>query len=318
MRRLDRRASAVIFGVVLGLALGKVVLTASGTGFSHLLQRVRYRLAPPKRTGFYANDPKRGVVHIPNAVIRVETPEYDVLYSTDEVGARRVPGAPGTGPMAIFLGDSFTFGHGVEDDEAYPARVQTHWPGTRVRNRGLNGGSTANALIALRDDLARGDVSLVVYGWIVLHDVRNYLDRSWLEMMARSHQKLPLFRVQDGRPVDMRLVGVSEGRSRDEEGFVEEEFRVTEALIGELARETRAHGARFVFAVLPIHLGTDVQRAALAHLAPVLRANEIEVVDLQDEEGLSADEMFFPVDGHPKPEWHRRVGDALATRITPP
>lgn len=285
---------------------------------SHLLQRVRYRLAPPRPTGIYRNDPKRGVVHMPNSVAHVETPEFEVVYSIDGLGARRVPAAPRTGPVAIFLGDSFTFGHGVEDDEAYPAQVQTHWPGARVRNRGLNGGSTANALIALRDDLARGDVSLVVYGWIVIHDVRNYLDRSWLEMMARSHQKLPLFRVVDGRPVDMRLVDVSEARSRDEDGFVEEEWKVTEALIGELARETRAHGATFVFAVLPIHLGTDVQRAALEHLAPFLAANAIEVVDLQDEKGLSADGMYFPVDGHPKPEWHRRVGDALAARITPP
>lgn len=308
----------MLFGLSLGTLVAWGGLLVAGVDVGWTIQRLRYRLVPPPPMGIYRNDPQVGVVHVPGTVVRVKTSEYDVLYSIDENGARRVPGARAGRPLAVFLGDSFTFGHGVEDDEAYPARVQARWPAAQVRNRGLNGGSTANALLALRRDLARGDVRLAVYGWLVIQNWRNYLDRSWLEMVTRSHQKLPLFRVENGRPTGLRLVDASEARSRDEPGFVEEEWNVTLALIREMAIESRQHGARFVFVVLPIQTGADVQRAAIARLQPFLRDEGIETVDLQDDPAFAGPGLFFKVDGHPTPEWHRRVGAALARAIAPP
>ena len=127
-----------------------------------------------------------------------------------------------------------------------------------------------------------------------------------------------MFQVENGRPTRLRLVDASAARSRDEEGFVEQEWQITLALIREMAIEARAHGARFVFVILPIQTGPEAQREAIARLEPFLAAEGIETINLQDGEAFSGAGLFFPVDGHPTAEWHRRVGDAIASSIVPP
>ena len=50
---------------------------------------------------------------------------YDAIYSIDENGFRRTPPRPAGSPAVMFLGDSFTFGHGLNDDETFPAVFQS-------------------------------------------------------------------------------------------------------------------------------------------------------------------------------------------------
>ncbi len=310
------RLLAILLGVAVSVSLVLLVLAVAGIDVLELAQRTQLRLAKPRGTRMFRPDARLGHRHVPNATVRVRSKEFDVLYSIDAVGARRVPGARSDLPTAVFLGDSFTFGHGVEDGEAYPALVQRHWPELTVRNRGINGGGTSHALLLLGEDLRRGGVELVVYSWLVIHNWRNYLDRSWLEMVARSNQKLPLFDVVDGRPRWVRLADESDGLSRDAPGFVEHEWQITLALIEEMARRTRARGARFVVVVLPVATGVELQDAARARLLPFLAERGIEAIDLQATLPVTRDD-FYPVDGHPKAEWHRRVADAIAASIDP-
>lgn len=310
------RLLAIVLGVAGSASLVLLTLAVAGVDVEQLVQRTRVRLIAPRATKMFHPDARLGHRHVPDAMVRVRSKEFDVVYSIDEVGARRVPGARRDLPAVVFLGDSFTFGHGVEDGEAYPALVQQHWPEVAVRNRGMNGAGTSHALLLLGEDLRRGGVELVVYSWLVIHNWRNYLDRGWLEMVARSRQKLPLFDLVDGRPRWLRLADPSEGFSRDEPGFVEREWQITLALIEEMARRTRARGVRFVVIVLPIVTGVDLQNAARDRLLPFLGEHGIEAIDLQATLPVTSDD-FFAIDGHPKPAWHRHVAAAIAVAVDP-
>jgi acyl-CoA thioesterase-1 len=76
------------------------------------------------------------------------------------------PSAPaaGSGPVALFIGDSLTAGYGVEPEEAWPALVSEAWAKRglpwRARNAGVSGATTAGALESARWALTP-DVKLV-------------------------------------------------------------------------------------------------------------------------------------------------------------
>jgi acyl-CoA thioesterase-1 len=72
--------------------------------------------------------------------------------------------AAGSGPVALFIGDSLTAGYGVEPEEAWPALVGEAWAkrglAWRARNAGVSGATTAGALESARWALTP-DVKLV-------------------------------------------------------------------------------------------------------------------------------------------------------------
>ncbi|MBI2385923.1 MAG: arylesterase [Elusimicrobia bacterium] len=72
--------------------------------------------------------------------------------------------AAGSGPVALFIGDSLTAGYGVEPEEAWPALVGEAWSrrglSWRSRNAAVSGSTTAGALEAARWALTP-DVKLV-------------------------------------------------------------------------------------------------------------------------------------------------------------
>jgi lysophospholipase L1-like esterase len=74
----------------------------------------------------------------PNYAGRLRGPEFDVAGRTNSLGLRGgTPRADGTAPI-LMLGDSFTFGWGVEEAEAFPALVE-HKLGASVINAGVPG-----------------------------------------------------------------------------------------------------------------------------------------------------------------------------------
>ncbi len=66
---------------------------------------------------------------------------FDFTVTVDERGTRSLGGREHSGPLVVHcIGDSFTMGWGVEDDEAYPARLsELLGPSHRVSNVGVDG-----------------------------------------------------------------------------------------------------------------------------------------------------------------------------------
>jgi hypothetical protein len=99
-------------------------------------------------------------------------PEWDVVYRTENDGARVVPGRPADGPAIALFGDSFVFGEGIDEAHTIAAGLQARLPGARVYNYGVRGHGTAQDWLLLRRVLAaRPDVRLCVETFI-LDDMR--------------------------------------------------------------------------------------------------------------------------------------------------
>lgn len=99
------------------------------------------------------------------------------------VGAAKRPGAH----RVLALGDSFTYGHGVQDDEAYPAVVETILRGrahdVQVLNAGVPGYNTDQSYTyALRDGLALAP-DVVVLG-IHCSDISDNYESSLYDVAA--------------------------------------------------------------------------------------------------------------------------------------
>ncbi|MCC6766711.1 MAG: hypothetical protein IT293_18790 [Deltaproteobacteria bacterium] len=97
----------------------------------------------------------------PANVVAWSSPEFTEVSHTNALGLRGGEvGVKAPGEVRVLaIGDSFTYGHGVQDDEAYPAVVEKLLRGrgrkVRVLNAGVPGYNTDQAYTwALRDGLA--------------------------------------------------------------------------------------------------------------------------------------------------------------------
>jgi hypothetical protein len=77
--------------------------------------------------------------------------DFDAVYDIDASGFRIDPNAAGTGLRVAVLGDSFTFGLGVANDENFVARLNAESDGRlHYLNLGVPGYSTDQELLLLK------------------------------------------------------------------------------------------------------------------------------------------------------------------------
>jgi lysophospholipase L1-like esterase len=159
-------------GVAKGLATA-VLAVAASLATSLALDRVADRLD----LGFR---PRRNA---PSADFRVERSEFSFRVVTNALGFRDrrlpAPKSPGVARVVV-VGDSFTQGYGVDEEEAFPRRLEAlldaedgarHW---EVVNLGVPGTNPRDYAGNLRDvGLAyEPDVVLIAVGANDVHDVR--------------------------------------------------------------------------------------------------------------------------------------------------
>jgi hypothetical protein len=225
--------------------------------------------------------PTRGWAN--KAGVRVEygNPEYRVMVGHGSLGFRgggfRREKTPGK-VRVLALGDSMTYGLGVEDDETYSAVLEKLDPRLEVVNAGVAGYSTAEELLLLREQGLRlaPDVVLVaflwndlkeaykgMYGRFTLQDgvlrftpapsgspappmlkpkrVRHpILSRSYLYRFASDRVKVLRYWLSP-RELALFLSG----------GELEEAWSLVLALLREIAALAQAHGAKFLLVVIP-------------------------------------------------------------------
>src|SRR5262245_37250811 len=93
------------------------------------------------------------------------------LRGTREFAYERTPGVP----RIVVLGDSFTFGEEVSDDETYSRRLEALLPGSEVLNLGVHGYGQDQMLIYLREEGVRYGPDVVLLGFIAEDMDRNLL-----------------------------------------------------------------------------------------------------------------------------------------------
>lgn len=310
-----RHVFAVGLGVVAGCAASLLVLRWAGVEPSVLLRRAAGRPATLVE-GLHQPDPSIGYALIPGASFRHRTPEFDVTYHVGEDGGRRVDGGRRAAPRVDVYGDSWTFGHGVEDDETFAAGLQSAWPTQHVRNRGVMGYGTVHAMLALERDLERdGPPALVIYAFNPIHVLRNHLRRSHVENVAGG--RTPHYVVVEGRLEARGLVGAAGALDENAPGLIDAEWMRTELFVANMARLADGAGARFVVVLLdgPRRLaGWD---EASTRLGRALEAAGIEVVDLNRPEDPSGVGRHYFSDDHPTAVWNRTMADAIAKALAP-
>lgn len=205
--------------------------------------------------------------------------------STDQSGLRRMAVPDSAERTVLFLGDSCTFGLGVEDEQTFPAVIQSRLPDVRCINAAVSGYTAFQGRVWLEQQPAasRFDVVLIGFGfndelrWDDLSDLDHYeiiaQERArWLNksrLCELIHDVLPHKPSQESdgsRPARPRLNNME---------FAQE--------IQKLIRLARMHGAKPILMIWP-H-AAQVYDNAPSHpkhkiLQQIAARENVELVDL--------------------------------------
>jgi hypothetical protein len=135
----------------------------------------------------YTTDDRYGYLLRPGARDRERTSDYDVLYSVDGAGYRVTPSPAAPRATVMMIGDSFTFGTGVDDRDTFTSVLGSrYWPDVKVINAGVFGWGLTQSYLKVLDTLARPPLpTAIVLGMIPDDQYRSYLRRPVTEGMTR-------------------------------------------------------------------------------------------------------------------------------------
>jgi hypothetical protein len=261
----------------------------------------------------------------PSAQVDDPSPDFHIVYrcNADGFRATKARELAADAPCAVFVGDSFTFGVGVEEPQTFVELFAGAHAGTRVVNLGMAGFGVDQMLCALREYGLREKPRLVVALFVdddLTRCTTSYRYRNgWVAKPTFALEKGKLApRTVANSPGAVRRwleqnVYLCELRRRvlnklgNERGFGER-FQLSRALFAEMDRECRAIGARLVVVRLP-------QRGAWRP-APAFEsafaALDVPYLDLGTRAVPDSRSLFFAKDPHIDADGHRFVADELA------
>jgi hypothetical protein len=150
----------------------------------------------------HQGDPLLGWVPRPGARARhVSEGNFDVTYVIDAAGRRTIPPNAGAQRTLHFFGDSFTFGHGVENDQV-ALSIVAHALGRRanVANHGVMAYGLEQMFLRLRaarDEIQPNDV--VVFSPVSLDLVRNLIAKDFVCFLYdKNYSKVATYPWWDG------------------------------------------------------------------------------------------------------------------------
>lgn len=151
-RRLRHAIIASLFGIILALFLLEGLLSFDPLGFVHFRDQVvlSSRSIPSAAGWTYAPG--------------IYTLVRNTVTMLDD-GTRLVPDTNASAAKTlVFVGDSITFGYGVDDDETFANRIALALPDVHVYNTGITGYNSTNVLREVQQyPDADGIVYLITY-----------------------------------------------------------------------------------------------------------------------------------------------------------
>jgi hypothetical protein len=265
--------------------------------------------------------------------------EFDVAVSVDAAGRRDHPHGEAAHPTVIAIGDSMTFGEGVEVGDAFPAVLEAE-TGYRVLNAGVPGFCSRQMEARLAELLATVRPALVIMtllpawdagrlanpfvyeeGFIVAADHASRVHLIGGNLYAASVD-LPLIgpataylkaRSRVARllvPALGRLGGAKRDRW-EPRGSLRHRAEEQAAIFTRAAAQAEASGARYLLVLIDSRSGG--QRAARRHLEDALLPIGLQALALDRLRGDAHwDDLHYAKDGHWNAAGHRWVGAALA------
>ncbi|MGA0867614.1 MAG: GDSL-type esterase/lipase family protein [Planctomycetota bacterium] len=156
-RPRTRRLRAALLGTMAALACGELGLRFLGYT-PHFVNPI---------ASFHVPDAESALCGRPGFTGRFAQTEFDVQIELDARGFRKVTPSPVRAERRLFvLGDSFTWGWGVDPGQGFVDRLADAYPNVQVENLGLSGTGTviAHRLLArhVLPELRAGDGVLLV------------------------------------------------------------------------------------------------------------------------------------------------------------
>ena len=268
-------------------------------------------------------DPLLGWKLPPEAVLTETREEYSVSYTSNAQGFRsqRDFTDPVKGRRIALLGDSYTFGSGVEDDETFAARLESLLEDTWCDNLGIGAFGIDQMWLALRHYALPLKPDLVILSF-----VRPDLDRS-LSSYRKDHiwRWKPAFRLVGDRPVPMTM----DNRPGPIRRFVHREsrlYRYWRKLENSFSRRS-AFGYRWrlnraLFEAIRDECLEAAVPLVVVHIpisrrqpAPMFRREfakiGIQYLDLGSLLPADGDALYYPHDSHFNAAGHRFAAEAI-------
>jgi hypothetical protein len=281
----------------------------------------REKLFVKNATLGYANLPGRFTVTLPDGYAFRVTNLPDGRRATHPLSTH---GKDRPKDEIWIFGCSFTYGHSLNDQETFPWLLQERLPEYEVVNFGVSGYGTVQALIQLREALARGRVPKVaLLNFASMHEERNIFSRNWQKVIinlknfgqvfypyARLDEQGQLYyQLGEVKYYPFPLVRYSALMNVIEEKYnnlQEQYYRigdVTRALLLEFANSAKKEHIPVVIAGITLSQPT---RDMLAFV----REHGFKAVDISVDLTLK-ENTNYPHDSHPGPLANKKYADKL-------
>jgi hypothetical protein len=283
----------------------------------------------PSENALARFDPDLGWSYIPDRSVTQRFGSYGrpVAMHFNDIGAR--VGEPGRRfdpalPTVVFVGDSYTFGHGVTYEESFVGQFEKN-SGLpyQVVNLGVQGYGTDQALLILKRHSRDFNIKAVVYAFLLDHVRRNdNADRRLIFPGAKFLGTKPRFALRR----DGKLEEVESPRRYEEMSQIRiwqllqlawakygpgPSMDLTRALVEEMKEEVESHGATFIM-VLWTNRHAMPPGQLSGELFPGIRLN---VIDTGAGAPADWDSYHIPGEYHPDARAHARVAALLAEKF---
>ena len=314
-----RLVNLTIFLVVLGVLL-------AGTEVTLRALQVPFKVTfTPSENALARFDPKLGWSYVPDSshVQSFGRARRPVPIHFDSIGARvaRPDLSRDDRPTLIFVGGSYTMGHGVTHEETFAGRLEAALP-VQVVNLGVQAYGTDQSLLRLEDQIDRFNVAAVIYTFIESHVLRNANDDRRLLIPGGTFLGTkPVF----GLRADGSLY-LQKQAARYEDTFQSSLVNwirlwwlqkgppprpeLTLALLLRMQAVTESHGGRFIVMLWrqrQVPVGTPYRNP--------LRSLSLSFVDTGVDAPRDWAGWVIPGDGHPDPRAHARAAELLRTKL---
>jgi len=300
---------------------------------------------------FVSYDETLGWRLAPGAKGRIASAEFDTAFAIDAHGARMAREVPyARDPLrkrVLLLGDSFTFGYGVQDAQRFGDLLAARLPGVEIVNLGVLATGTDQQWLLYQREGVKYGADLVVLGYMTDHIVRNA--RTSLVVGGGKVVSKPAFALEGGLlelrnvPVPRegplvtfsalaRLVGrarAAGARSLAAPGTDpypqydagSPEWALTTALVRGVAESVRASGSELLLLSIPVReyvVDPAVEPRGSAAIAEFANAEGLALLDFLPALRAAAqagEQPYFEQDPHWTPAGHAVAAEILYARL---
>ncbi len=192
--------------VNIGLLLGSVVLFLGGIEVMLRITGLQTTKSNPPRV--YQTSPVPDISYELKPAVRERA--YRATVTTNSLGFRG-PELDPEKPLVAVLGDSVTFGYGIEDAETMPAKLQELLPDFNVLNAAVPGYHMGQQLATYREKVMplKPEALIIVYHFNDLIEDTGWLDD---EGVLRSQEDRGQVRENRCDPIERGILGLLPGR----------------------------------------------------------------------------------------------------------